>query len=302
MSTEPNSEFLPSQRRSTTRPRLARLALMWLLLIIMFVSLYELFTSPSPARASGVESSLGPIVACSALGILFLLVALRVLSIQRQMRRAVIMNGEALELLGRGELQKAQARFAEIAEKFRRLRAVRVLAQYNGAVAHLLAGDLDRATAALVAIERDQGLAVSLILRANGASYLALCHALAGRLDQATPWLDEAEKLRPTASEPLRLTGMLTLGRAIVACRQGQPSEGARLIEADWHAFEAVGGDAARALRLVRAFAIAQAGGPRDDGAIDRLLAPLRESRPRSVHYLGAAWPEMAAFIQLHNV
>ena len=80
------------------------------------------------------------------------------------------------------------------------------------------------------------------------------------------------------------------------------PSDATRLIERDWPALEGLSGDQTRPLRLMRAFGVAAAGGPRDDCAVHRLLAPLRESRRGSLRYLTVAWPELAAFMELNHV
>ena len=74
------------------------------------------------------------------------------------------------------------------------------------------------------------------------------------------------------------------------------------MLDRDWQTLEALGGEQLRPLRLLRAFALSATGGPRDDGAVDRALAPLRESRPGSLRYLTVAWPELAAFMDLHHV
>jgi hypothetical protein len=303
MNTEP---FLPNQRKTNFVWTPGKTVLLWLLLVVLFFGIYELFTPPAGhvthAHAqSSDDGDFGAFLA-SLLGGLAALWVAWALWTQRSLRRAVVMNGEGLELLGRGELHKAQALFETMGRKFSRLRTIKGLAQHNLAWAYLVDGQLQRATTELDALERRDGLATMPSLKAGAAADLALCYALSGQCELATPWLAEAEKRKPAAAEPLKLIGSLTLVRAVIACRQDQPAEATRLIDRDWHTLEGLGGDQLRPLRLLRAFALSAASGPRDDGAVDRLLAPLRESRPGSLRYLTVAWPELAAFMDLHHV
>lgn len=304
MNTEP---FLPSQRKKPFASQPLKVVLLWALLIISFVCLYQVFTAPSSqaphhhAHAHRSDDGFGGLLGLLCGGLFVLLLGWAFWN-QRNIRRAVVMNGEGLELLGRGEVQKARALFEAMGQKYHRSITVRGLAQYNVAQTSVLAGDLERATRELVDLEKRDGLKTVQSLKPLAATSLAECYALVGQLDLAAPWLDEAEQKRATAGEPPKLTGALTLVRAIIACRKGAPAEATRLIDANWQTIEGLAGDQLRPLRLVRAFAVAAAGGPRDDGAVDRLLAPLRESRPGSLRYLGVAWPEMAAFLELNHL
>ncbi len=304
MNTEP---FLPSSRKSNPlRSKASKTILLWLLLIVMFVSIYQLFTAPTPGHHHQQAPTPDPFASLwpqwSLMGLVFASFVGWGLWNRRNVRRAFVMNGEGLELLGRGELKKAQALFETMGQQFGRLRTFKGLAQHNLAWVLLTDGQLERATAELTALEKSDGLATAPALKPGAASMLALCHALAGNFELATPWLAEAEKRKPAAGEPLRITGTLTVVRAIMFCRQGQPAEATRMLDRDWHTLEGLGGDQLRPLRLLRAFAASATGGPRDDGAVDRLLAPLRESRPGSLRYLTVAWPELGAFIDLHHV
>ena len=303
MSTEP---FLPGQGKAKFFSKPGRTIVLWLVLIVMFCSIYQVFSQPAPGRhAPGHHPAPDPFSGrwASELYVVILFVGVGWVVWQRRRLRSVnVMNGEALELLGRGELQKAHALFETMGQKFRRVVNVRALAQYNVACVSLLEGQLEHATSELVALGKRDGLSPMPWLKVTAAANLALCHALAGNFELATPWLEEAEKNRATAADPMRLTGTLTLVRAIMACRRGQPAEATRLIDRDWQGLEGLSGEQLRPLRLLRAFAASSTGGPRDDGAVDRLLAPLRESRPGSLRYLTVAWPELGAFMDLHHV
>ena len=303
MKTEP---LLPDSRKEDPLLSTAsKTILLWTLLIVMFVSIYQLVTAPTPGRHPLPTTDSDPFASLwtwGLMGVVFVVIAGWLFSNQRRLARAVVMNGEGLELLGRGELEKAQALFETMLQKFSRLNAVKGLAQHNLAWVFLTNGQLERATAELTALEKGDGLSRMPSLKPSAASMLALCHALAGNFELATPWLAEADKLKPAAAEPLKLTGSLTIVRAILFCRQGQPAEATRMLDRDWQTLEALGGEQLRPLRLLRAFALSATGGPRDDGAVDRALAPLRESRPGSLRYLTVAWPELAAFMDLHHV
>ena len=56
-----------------------------------------------------------------------------------------------------------------------------------------------------------------------------------------------------------------------------------------------------RPIRVLRAFAIA-AGGVREAGSASAIIAGMRPTYPHELAFLGAAWPEMAAFLASHEL
>jgi hypothetical protein len=216
-------------------------------------------------------------------------------------RRAIAMNGDGLQLLAQGNVGAARTLFETMAQS--RVRSVRALARHNLASTLFAESKLELATAALIALHRSGDLARAPFLQSRSAAALAECYALAGNLDVAAQWLDEAERLKQRVDDPRSLAGQMRLIRAVIACRRGQPDDAARSLEAEWHALEqGLTGATLRPLRLVRAFALSLAGSPRDDGAVARQLDPLRDGRPGSLRYLTVAWPELAAFMDLHRL
>jgi hypothetical protein len=131
----------------------------------------------------------------------------------------------------------------------------------------------------------------------TSATDLALCNALAGRIDEAEAWFVKAEQRsseRPTPSFP----AMKTYARAVIDCRKGNCAEAARLLDERWVECEALlTGEVVRPLRIVRAFAHAAAG-PRSAGIADTIVASARPpAYPGEYEFLAVAWPEMASFL-----
>ena len=83
--------------------------------------------------------------------------------------------------------------------------------------------------------------------------------------------------------------------------RTGRPEDAAKLLDEGWAGYEAsVTGDVLRPLRVVRAFA--HASGPRAGGVAEAALPTLRPAYPGEYAFLGARWPEMAAFLASHEL
>jgi hypothetical protein len=302
MSTPP---FLPSSARARD-PRLRRTLLLWALLVIMFVAIYELFTGPPSASAAHPSAASSPsfswivaiacAVACGGFCIAWVWMVVR-------LRRGAVLNGEGLRLLARGELDQAQALFEGMAKKYHSVPTLRAMALHNVAWTLVRRGELHRGLHVLVGVAQGSALASFKLLKPSVAANLAAIYALLGELDAAAQWATEAEALRERSADPRPLLGSIALSRAIIDCRRGEHAEALRRLDHEWGVLEeAVTGETLRPLRLVRAFALSQTSGPRDGGAVDSVLAPLREGRSDTLRYLGTEWPELRGFMHAHSI
>jgi hypothetical protein len=184
------------------------------------------------------------------------------------------------------------------AEAERDLRAVRRrfawpasianVTDYNLAIAIHRQGRHAEAIDLLASVDRRGGATAPVNINAGLASSLAYFHALVGEVEPAEAWLTES-RLRFAA---LGLPQGSELAELAVALRRGQGEEAVRRLDADWARIEhARKGETLRPLRLLRAFAIAQAG-----GAID--VAGLQPAQAQEFAYLATRWPELGAFLQ----
>jgi hypothetical protein len=211
-------------------------------------------------------------------------------------------NAAALEFLAAADYAGAVERFEALFREFRRPANLHAVAGFNLGIALLRRGDLDRALAQFDSMDRHT------VTRSSGlqpaiAAQLAVVHALRGDLETSERWIAECEVRKKGFVDTRALDGHLALVRSVVGVRRGRYEEVARNLEARWRELESVlTGESLRPLRVLRAFAVAQASGPRGAGAAEALLASLRPSRPREFAELGAAWPEMSAFLETNGL
>ncbi|HEY4244064.1 MAG TPA: hypothetical protein VGM88_29830 [Kofleriaceae bacterium] len=93
----------------------------------------------------------------------------------------------------------------------------------------------------------------------------------------------------------LAFPAIAVLVRAILDCRSDRAPDAARLLAERWGDCEArVTGQQLRLFRVVRAFATG--------AATERELAALAPAWDGEHAYLGATWPEMAAFLASHDL
>jgi hypothetical protein len=205
----------------------------------------------------------------------------------KESRLFVDANRNATAAGARGDLAKA----AELFRPWCTAKApdVQATAQHGVAAMLTMQGEHQQAIDFLnQQLARDKYLPVSILT----ASDLALAYALLGKRDEATTWLGKT-------GEP---TAHTALARAIVECRTDKAADAARTLDDKWTDYESVlTGSALRPLRVVRAFAQAQAD-VRNAGMAAAGLATNRPSYPGEYDFLGVAWPEMAAFLAAHEL
>lgn len=263
------------------RARSGAEVLLGLALFFLFCSILPLiaFTDVDPLRVVG-----GVLILLSAVTLTAAAVARAGLGRFRQA------NEEALSAIARGELDRAARIYRTWTE--RGASVVRSLARHNLAVVWARRGDLDGAIALLV--DNESGVLRGGLLGPSAAQ-IALCLGLAGEQELAAEWRAEADR-RLSDTGPGRAVG--ALARAVVDCRNGKADRAARDLEHVWPDAEGhLRASDVRPLAVVRAFAVAQAGGPRQVGVAEGLLGDARPRFSGEFDWLGARWPEMRVFL-----
>jgi hypothetical protein len=201
-----------------------------------------------------------------------------------------------------GDAATAQREFSEARAKVRWPGSLRRLGDYNRAFALIREGKLALAIELLSESDRRGG-----VINLDGAiaGALALAYGLAGDVALATDWLAETRRRygRYTAAGIRVPAFAYTLSEAAVELRAGEAEVVRRRLENQWTQLEnSVTGNILRPMRVLRAFALAQTGGPREAALVDSMLAALRGGSTHDIQYLGAAWPEMKTFIAAHGL
>jgi hypothetical protein len=159
-----------------------------------------------------------------------------------------------------------------------------------GAV-ELQRGDLGRALELLSAADARQQVETE--CGANTAYWLSLTYALRGDLGASSTWREESIRRRTQARARPAATLLLD---AVLACRRGDEAAAAGLIAAGWREVEQTHTAVElRPVQAVQAFALSRTGA--DRAVVGRHLATARTGRAGELEYLGAEWPEMAAFL-----
>lgn len=279
-------------------PRSAAPKAMWTIVVWAAIATIcaLLYLVSTPAQRGGVVTIL--LVGAGAMVVLFVINMVR---FARHRRKFIEDNNEAIAALTRGDLKAADEIYWYWAENSK-LPAMTALASHN--LAWTLMRECELKQAIEIAADNDKNHRSA--LRAVGlfptsAVDLALYHGLLGDLDGADKWFAEAEARAKELTTPT-LPAMLGFARAVVDCRSGRADEAARMLEESWSEYEGVlMGETMRPLRVVRAFAIA-ATDPRNAGVAASLLDTARAAYPGEYAFLGARWPEMAAFLAAHQL
>jgi hypothetical protein len=252
----------------------------WLLLIAMFVGMYYVSVNE---RWALFGWTMGLLVVVLVVWFFFY-----VAHMNKESRLFADAHREATAASAHGDLVKAATLFRPWCGA--KAPDVQATAQHGLAWTLTRQGEHQQAIEFLnQQIERDKYLPVSTQMAAD----LALAHALYGKLDEAQTWL--AKTGDPTAAT--------ALARAAVECRTGSKTEdAARSLDERWTDYESMlTGNALRPLRVMRAFAQAAAD-PRNAGIAGVALASMRPAYPGEFDFLGAAWPEMAQFLAVHEL
>jgi tetratricopeptide (TPR) repeat protein len=267
--------------------------LWWVILIIAFVAIYNVM-SPGHEAHGDLWSGLAFILS----GWPFLLIGLVIFYLWWQFHGGAqfqLAQEPGLVALAEGQFDDAAAIFRGLAEKHRRQMQYASVARYNLAIVLMRHGKLESAIAELIAVETGAGLLYAADIRRLAAISLGECYALRGDLDTSRRWVDEARKRLGRGQHRNTAACLLRLAEAVLDCRAGRFDEALRGLERDWRQLE--GTLALPYMRvgyLMRAYATAQLGGPRGEGAATPFVTLLRGA---PLDHLAVEWPELRTFL-----
>lgn len=201
----------------------------------------------------------------------------------------------ALGSLGRSDPERAEREFMLLRSRFWWPRFLGRITTYNLALTMLRRGRHEEAIAALSDADRRGG---ALTIDPALAATLSYVHSLRNEVDLAEVWLAEAKRryLGRVTTSPFANV----LAEVAVDLRRGRFIEVRRMLESKWTEMEhTMKGETLNPLRVLRAFATAQASGVRDAGGTSQLLAAVHVARPGEFDYLATSWPELATFMQV---
>ena len=240
-----------------------------------------------------ITSSLGLV----GVGSSFLMLGWFVFRQRREIQRFNRESAAALARLAHGDLAAARECFWRWAETTRSPN-VAAVARLNLGWTLIFQAELDQAIAVLTdSVDRyATELRAQKVLHRNHIAN-ALAYALRGDCDAAETCLDKA--LAARGSQEM-LHGVYVA--AIIEIRRGNAESAAKVLEDSWVKLEStLTGMDLRPIRVVRGFALAAAG-VRAAGTASAALAGIRPMFPGEYHFLGVAWPEMAAFVASHDL
>jgi hypothetical protein len=300
--TLPDDKYLPRPRSRLWTALRNPLAL-WVILILVFLAIWQLFRNQTASSVHGPWSgdtasswtTLTVVLPVAFMAILFVLFRFSFSRVRRFNQEAA----GAMKLFSSADYAGAADHFADLLRRYPRPANVRATASFNLAMALLRGGDFDRALANLSAL--DPGLARSSpALRPTVAAQIAVLFALRGDPAASDRWIVEAEARAKTAGNPRAVEGALTLARAVTAIRRDEHEAAAQDLAAAWDSLEgALVAFEMRPFRALRAFAVnggdacaASASAPR------AASAALMDAHPGELTWLGAEWPQMRTFLE----
>ncbi|MGC4118090.1 MAG: hypothetical protein QM765_26775 [Myxococcales bacterium] len=210
----------------------------------------------------------------------------------RQQLAFTAANAAASTLVYEGKLAEACAAFEANAGRFR-APALHALSVFNLADTEVQRGNLRRALSLAAAVATHRSLLRSPMVASSAPSLVASCYALLGELENAKAWMPEAQRAAATtAIEVCRVP------EAIIACREGRFADVARMYRERRRAIEAaLAGEDLRALRLMRAYAIASDPASSEAEKAEA-IAIGRPGAPGECDYLATSWPELGEFLK----
>lgn len=302
-----NAPYLPPVDPADNAPAKTKSArkktLLWLVLLCMFVALYQLFSTPATpshhvAAPPGHDDGLW-----WGLGGAFFVGALIFLLLRRQLRGGAKLNAK-LEpgnlALADGDLGRAADIFAAVAREYRKQTTYAAVARLSLSTALMRQGELARATDAAIEVERAPGLLFGGDVRTMAAIHLGMLYALRGQLDAATRWCDDARRRLPRGQNRTLSAALLRIAEILVLARSGQRDDAARALDRDWHRLEeALTVASMRKAWLVRAWCAAA---DPSRGSVEPWLTMARAGRKGELRWLGAEWPELRAFLDAYDL
>jgi hypothetical protein len=317
----PPREPLDNPAAAAQRGNLTKTLVLWGVLIVMFVGLYNLFSKPPPNRSRTRQAAVAVAVAATRpcpepsllerglpLGCAVLLIGGFIWLIRRQSRGAGQYNERvepALMALNDGDAGRAVEIFRRVLDSYRNQAGYAATLRLNLAISLMAAGQDEVAIEELLLAERASGLLYGNEVRANAAAQLAQQFALRGDLELASRWLTDGRRrlTRAGGSSRLVTAAQLTLAEVILRCRLGEAEQARALLESHLRQLEgAFNVFTCRIAWLLGAFLEHQLAAPREAGNIERHVSMLRNARPGELAYVGQKWPEMEAFAKSRGI
>ena len=225
---------------------------------------------------------------------------------RRRMYRLLRDNDDGLALIAGGEVEAAASLFDGLCARSRRMPALHSLLVHNRAVAHLEAGQPDRAYALLCAVAHAGWVgprgALS-VYHCGLLGRLAMAQALRGEVEEAERWRSRAHA---ASSEAKR--GALLLTDCLVEARAQQWERLIELVEQRWAQAENLNtARTMRAVRMLEAFALehAQADLYRAESRETdrtRALAAAKSGPAGQFDHLATQWPELRGFLDRQDL
>jgi hypothetical protein len=305
---EPSQPYLPplvpSDNPAVPQKSSARKTLfIWLILVVLFIALYQVFSVPShapPTHAPESDFDWGafatswlPLVALVLFFVFFF----------RMFRGSRLVNSrlEPGQLAAvDGDLARARQIYLEVAKLYAKQPSYGANARCNAAVIALFQGDFDVARDELIAVDKTPGLFFGDGIRLYASLTLARLFAVTGDTERANAWLASSQsRLERNVANRLQFLASMHITRAILALRGGRADEAAQILERDWLRIIRACDHNDRQLALtLRAFLAAQS--PRDAGAATPWLVAARSLGPTEIGYATKSWPELRTFVE-HN-
>lgn len=277
--------------------RSTRTLMLWLLLVLLFVSIWMFFGGAQPFRAHErpVVGDSWPIYIAS-----FVVVGLFFWSRYRAGSTVKFNQSQraGFEALAEGDIPRAAAVFRELAHTFRRSEHLMLAASYNLGFAELRLGHFSEAERLLELVERESKKKVKSEISLVVALELFRLYTLKGELEKAQHWLDVADS-RLVLSTTAQAAAAREVGYALLMCRQGHYRDAEEHLDRHWPKIE--GTFSARNIRepwFVRAFAQSFQSGPRDADRSAQSLEHVRPGGGAELTYLGLEWPAMRDFLR----
>ncbi len=297
-------DWLPHEPPPSPPPKSSakKTMIIWVVLIVMFVAIYNLFGTAPRGRGAAVQAASGYpwwwIASAAGVGLALPIIVMMVMF--RGAERFNAAQTAGLDAIARGQYAKAVELFDALAKRFRMKPNFAAVARYNQGYALLIGGESAAAVGPLLAIERMPTLALGGIRRL-AADQLARAFALGGDLAKATQWL-EALRKRPFTGDHAHCQAHLEAVDALVLCRQGKFTEAVNVYERAWPLLEAyLPAHQMREVWLLRAYATTMMSSVRDVGAAEPWLRMIRGTPPGGFTWLTAHWPELATFTTTHG-
>jgi tetratricopeptide (TPR) repeat protein len=276
----------------------------WLVLIVMFVAIYALFSGDDAKTAHGAAQAGSGYGAWSLAIAFFGGIAFTILLLVWQLggsKRFNVSQAPGLEAIAAGDYARAVTVFAELAKRNPTKLNFSATARYNHGYALTRAGNSAAAVGVLLGVERTPKLVASGIRR-MAAIELARAFAIGGDVDKASRWLDAAHE-RVNIGDESRGVAFVDAVHGLVLCRQGKLDEALRHYETAWRRLETHLPIAQMCEAwALRAFALASTSTPRDSGGADRWIAMLRSAPGNELAWLTPHWPELSTFAITHGV